>query len=88
MARCSNNEKKEKVETVEEMPISINYEYIGMETIRQNMYVYVYRDTVTDVMYQFTVFYNDSGGLTTMLNPEDGTPLLYSEYKEILKNVR
>ena len=41
--------------------------------------MYVYKENITDVMY---IVYNSAnrGGLTVMLNT-DGTPLLYSEWK-------
>lgn len=47
---------------------------------------YYYRDTITDVMY--VLFrekdgYAGMGGLTVMLDPENGLPLTFARWQEI-----
>lgn len=81
---CDKNSAKEKVEVAEEKPLYTSFEKIDVENIGSSINIHIYRDKTTDVLYQAVVHY-EGIGLTTMLHPEDGTPLLYSEYKEMLK---
>lgn len=46
-------------------------------------YLRYYRDVPTDVLYMHR---GHSGGLTVMLHP-DGTPLLYSEWVEMMEGI-
>lgn len=62
----------------------------GFEAIAydEDCCVYYLREGRTDVMYALykQKFMNAGfGGLTVMLHPEDGTPLLYSEWVEMGK---
>ena len=59
---------------------SINNPYVTFTRVHSNYSFYVYVENVTDVMYLAFIPAN-GGGVTVMLDT-DGTPLLYSEWKE------
>lgn len=48
------------------------------------VYFYVFRDTTTDVLYLHNRI-GDGGGITAMLDPENGLPLTYERYVSIYR---
>jgi hypothetical protein len=59
---------------------SVNNSYVTFTRVYSNYSFYVYVENVTDVMY--LAFLPASGGGVTVMLDTDGTPLLYSEWKE------
>lgn len=66
--------------------VSAGMEYLGSSKSGTNGKFYYYRDIITDVVY---VLYREKngyagmGGLTVMMDPENGLPLTFARWQEL-----
>lgn len=68
--------------TVDEVKKATKGEIVAKVVLSSDLSIYYYRDTLTDVMYMISDDFR-AGGLSVMYH-SDGTPLLYSEWLEMV----